>query len=174
MHVTPIPTNKPIQRFDDTDLVYGTESAKYNAILAEIKARHALGQPILVGTPSVEASEVLHQLLDKEHIAHEVLNAKNHEREAHIIEKAGELNAVTIATNMAGRGTDIKLGEGVRELTDPKGEVKYPDGKKFICPFVKGKPHGIGIYDDGKGKKCEVEFIQGKINKKYKPMKKKM
>ena len=128
MHVTPIPTNKPIQRFDDTDLVYGTESAKYNAILAEIKARHALGQPILVGTPSVEASEVLHQLLDKEHIAHEVLNAKNHEREAHIIEKAGELNAVTIATNMAGRGTDIKLGEGVRELTDPKGEVKYPAG----------------------------------------------
>ena len=128
MHVTPIPTNKPIQRFDDTDLVYGTESAKYNAILAEIKARHALGQPILVGTPSVEASEILHQLLDKEHIAHEVLNAKNHEREAHIIEKAGELNAVTIATNMAGRGTDIKLGEGVRELTDPKGEVKYPAG----------------------------------------------
>ena len=128
MHVTPIPTNKPIQRLDDTDLVYGTSTAKYKAIIKEIKARHALGQPILIGTPSVEASEVMHDLLKKEGLPHEVLNAKNHEREALIIEQAGQMNAITIATNMAGRGTDIKLGEGVRDIVDPTGEVKSPAG----------------------------------------------
>ncbi|MBE6143763.1 MAG: preprotein translocase subunit SecA [Erysipelotrichaceae bacterium] len=128
MHVTPIPTNRPIQRLDDTDLVYGTSTAKYKAIIKEIKARHALGQPILIGTPSVEASEVMHDLLKKEGLPHEVLNAKNHEREALIIEQAGQMNAITIATNMAGRGTDIKLGEGVRDIVDPTGEVKSPAG----------------------------------------------
>lgn len=128
MHVTPIPTNRPIQRLDDTDLVYGTSTAKYKAIIKEIKARHALGQPILIGTPSVEASEVMHDLLVKEGLPHEVLNAKNHEREALIIEQAGQMNAITIATNMAGRGTDIKLGPGVRDIKDPTGEVKCPAG----------------------------------------------
>ncbi len=128
MHVTPIPTNRPIQRLDDTDLVYGTATAKYKAIIKEIKARHALGQPILIGTPSVEASEVMHDLLVKEGLPHEVLNAKNHEREALIIEQAGQMNAITIATNMAGRGTDIKLGEGVRDIKDPTGQVKCPAG----------------------------------------------
>ena len=128
MHVTPIPTNRPIQRLDDTDLVYGTSTAKYKAIIKEIKARHALGQPILIGTPSVEASEVMHELLQREGLAHEVLNAKNHEREALIIEQAGQMNAITIATNMAGRGTDIKLGPGVRDIVDPSGEVKCPAG----------------------------------------------
>jgi preprotein translocase subunit SecA len=128
MHVTPVPTNRPVIRKDDTDLVFGNESAKYKAVIAEVKRRHALGQPILIGTASVEASETLHQLLDKEGLQHEVLNAKNHEREAHIIEKAGQMNAITIATNMAGRGTDIKLGEGVRDIVDPTGEVKFPAG----------------------------------------------
>lgn len=128
MHVTPVPTNRPVIRVDDTDLVYGNEGAKYKALIVEIKKRHALGQPILVGTPSVEASEIVSNLLTKEGLKHEVLNAKNHEREALIIEKAGQMGAITIATNMAGRGTDIKLGEGVKDIVDPTGEVKYPAG----------------------------------------------
>ena len=118
MNVVVIPTNKPLIRCDDTDMVYGTEEAKYKAIVNEIKKRHALGQPILVGTVSVEKSEMLSNLLNKEGLPHEVLNAKNHEREAHIIEQAGQMGAITIATNMAGRGTDIKLGPGVREIKD--------------------------------------------------------
>ena len=118
MNVIVIPTNKPLIRYDDTDMVYGNEPAKYKAIVNEIKNRHALGQPILVGTVSVEKSELLSSLLTKEGLIHEVLNAKNHEREAHIIEQAGQLGAITIATNMAGRGTDIKLGAGVREIKD--------------------------------------------------------
>ena len=128
MHVTPVPTNRPVIRVDDTDLVYGNEGAKYKALIVEIKKRHALGQPILVGTPSGEASEIVSNLLAKEGLRHEVLNAKNHEREALIIEKAGQMGAITIATNMAGRGTDIKLGEGVKDIVDPTGEVKYPAG----------------------------------------------
>ena len=127
MNVIVIPTNRPLIRKDDTDMVYGTEEAKYKAIVAEIKARHALGQPILVGTVSVEKSELLSQLLTKEGLPHEVLNAKNHEREAHIIEGAGQMGAITIATNMAGRGTDIKLGPGVREIKDTEN-VKYAAG----------------------------------------------
>ena len=128
MHVTPVPTNRPIKRLDDTDLVYGTSTAKYKAIIKEIKARHALGQPILIGTPSVEASEIMHDLLVREGLPHEVLNAKNHEREALIVEQAGQMNAITIATNMAGRGTDIKLGPGVRDIVDPTGQIKSPAG----------------------------------------------
>ena len=127
MNVVVIPTNRPLIRYDDIDMVYGNENAKYKAIVSEIKARHALGQPILVGTVSVEKSELLSNLLTKEGLPHEVLNAKNHEREAHIIEKAGQLGAITIATNMAGRGTDIKLGEGVREIKDTK-EVHHAAG----------------------------------------------
>ncbi len=127
MNVIVVPTNKPLARFDDTDMVYGTEQAKYKAIVNEIKLRHELGQPILVGTVSVEKSEYLSQLLTKEGLPHEVLNAKNHEREAHIIEQAGQLGSITIATNMAGRGTDIKLGEGVREIKDT-AQVKHAAG----------------------------------------------
>ena len=116
MYVIVIPTNKPIARIDDTDLVFATKNGKYKAIVNEIKRRHELGQPILVGTIAVETSELISSMLKKIKIPHEVLNAKNNAREAEIIAKAGIKNAVTIATNMAGRGTDIKLGEGVKEL----------------------------------------------------------
>ena len=116
MYVIEIPTNKPCIREDMADLMFATEKGKYNAIVNFIKQVHATGQPILVGTISVESNEFLSSLLKKEHLPHEVLNAKNHAREAEIIAKAGEKGAITIATNMAGRGTDIKLGEGVKDL----------------------------------------------------------
>lgn len=116
MYVVEVPTNKPVIRNDMPDLLYCSMEAKINALVEEIKARHATGQPILVGTVSVESSEVISKRLTHEGIPHEVLNAKNHAREAEIVAVAGQKNAVTIATNMAGRGTDIKLGEGVREL----------------------------------------------------------
>ncbi len=116
MYVVEIPTNKPVIRKDDTDLLFGSAEAKYQALIEEVKTRHAKGQPILIGTVAVETSELLSQKLTACGIKHEVLNAKNNEREAEIVAKAGQLNAVTIATNMAGRGTDIKLGEGVKEV----------------------------------------------------------
>ena len=116
MYVIQIPTNKPVIREDLADLVYSTEAGKYQAIVKTIKKIHETGQPILVGTISVENNEKLSAMLKKEGLKHEVLNAKNHAREAEIIAKAGEKGAITIATNMAGRGTDIKLGEGVKEL----------------------------------------------------------
>ena len=116
MYVITIPTNKPVIRKDLSDLIYATEKGKYGAIIKEIKRRHEEGQPVLVGTVAVEHSELISTLLKKERIPHEVLNAKNNAREAEIIAKAGQKGAVTIATNMAGRGTDIKLGEGVKEL----------------------------------------------------------
>ena len=116
MYVIEIPTNKPVIRQDMADLIFATKKDKYAAIINEIKERHATGQPILVGTIAIETSELVSNMLTKEHIKHEVLNAKNHAREAEIIAKAGEKGSVTIATNMAGRGTDIKLGEGVKEL----------------------------------------------------------
>jgi len=116
MKVVVIPTNRPIQRIDDNDLVYNSMEAKYKALINEAVRRHETGQPILIGTSSVEVSEILSERLTRRKIKHEVLNAKNHEREAEIVAKAGQKGAVTIATNMAGRGTDIKLGEGVKEL----------------------------------------------------------
>ncbi len=111
-----IPTNKPVIRKDHTDRVYKTREAKFKAVVKEIQERHKTGQPILVGTTSIEDSEYLSSLVKKVGIKHEVLNAKYHEREAHIVSKAGQKGAVTIATNMAGRGTDIPLGEGVTKL----------------------------------------------------------
>ena len=116
MYVIQIPTNKPVIREDLADLVYSNSQGKYKAIIKTVKQIHETGQPILIGTISVEANEYLSTLLKKAGLKHEVLNAKNHEREAEIIAKAGEQGAITLATNMAGRGTDIKLGEGVREL----------------------------------------------------------
>jgi len=116
MEVVSIPTHKEMIREDREDLVYKTKKAKYGAVLEDIVERHTEGQPILVGTVSVEVSEHLSELLKRRGIKHNVLNAKHHEREAEIIAEAGERGAVTIATNMAGRGTDIKLGPGVTEL----------------------------------------------------------
>ncbi|MDD5880265.1 preprotein translocase subunit SecA, partial [Stecheria intestinalis] len=116
MLVYEIPTNKPVIRKDYPDAVYGTKKAKFEALVNEVIERHEKGQPVLVGTIAVETSELISGMLKEKHIPHEVLNAKNNAREAEIIAKAGQKNAVTIATNMAGRGTDIKLGEGVREL----------------------------------------------------------
>ena len=116
MEVVSIPTNKPIARVDKPDLLYPTLKCKFNAVVRDVKARHEKGQPVLVGTVAVETSELLSKMLDDEGIPHSVLNAKNHAREAEIVMNAGQRGAVTIATNMAGRGTDIKLGPGVREL----------------------------------------------------------
>ncbi|MDD2591626.1 MAG: preprotein translocase subunit SecA [Erysipelotrichaceae bacterium] len=116
MRVLEIPTNKPIARIDYPDAIFGTKKAKFQALIDEIIACHEKGQPVLVGTIAVETSEFVSKMLTQRKIRHEVLNAKNHAREADIIVKAGQKGSVTIATNMAGRGTDIKLGDGVREL----------------------------------------------------------
>ena len=116
MYVIQIPTNKEVVREDLADLVYSNAAGKYKAIIKTVKEIHETGRPILIGTISVEANEYLSSLLKKAGLKHEVLNAKNHEREAEIIAKAGEKGSITLATNMAGRGTDIKLGEGIREL----------------------------------------------------------
>ncbi|WP_025083387.1 preprotein translocase subunit SecA [Latilactobacillus fuchuensis] len=116
MEVISIPTNKPIARLDKPDVLYPTLESKFNAVVEDIKERYTKGQPILVGTVAVESSELLSRLLDENNVPHAVLNAKNHFKEAEIIMNAGQRGAVTIATNMAGRGTDIKLGPGVVEL----------------------------------------------------------
>jgi preprotein translocase subunit SecA len=116
LDVAEIPTNVAVERDDRNDYIFKTKEAKYNAVIEDIKERHAIGQPVLVGTISVEVSEHLSQLLERQGIPHTVLNAKQHEKEAAIIEGAGQTGAVTIATNMAGRGVDIKLGEGITDL----------------------------------------------------------
>ena len=110
LDIIEIPTNRPIARIDDPDVVYKTEAAKYRAVIEQVKACHAKGQPVLVGTVSIEKNEKLSYLLSREGIKHNLLNAKNHEKEAEIVAQAGKLGAVTVATNMAGRGTDIMLG----------------------------------------------------------------
>ncbi|HCX1151806.1 TPA: preprotein translocase subunit SecA [Staphylococcus aureus] len=116
MTVTQIPANKPVQRNDKSDLIYISQKGKFDAVVEDVVEKHKAGQPVLLGTVAVETSEYISNLLKKRGIRHDVLNAKNHEREAEIVAGAGQKGAVTIATNMAGRGTDIKLGEGVEEL----------------------------------------------------------
>ncbi|CAC8055247.1 protein export cytoplasm protein SecA ATPaseRNA helicase [Staphylococcus aureus] len=116
MTVTQIPTNKPVQRNDKSDLIYISQKGKFDAVVEDVVEKHKAGQPVLLGTVAVETSEYISNLLKKRGIRHDVLNVKNHEREAEIVAGAGQKGAVTIATNMAGRGTDIKLGEGVEEL----------------------------------------------------------
>ena len=116
MYVITIPTNKEVIRIDAPDLVYATKAAKYKAIIRFVKEKYEAGQPVLIGTIAIETSELLSDLLKKAHIPHEILNAKNHEREAEIISKIGLHKSVTIATNMAGRGTDIKLSDEIKQL----------------------------------------------------------
>src|SRR3954468_20938874 len=129
LEVAVIPTNKPMVRDDRHDLVYKTRREKYNAIVDETKRLHELGFPVLIGTTSVEASETLSKMFSRAGLTHNVLNAKHHQREAEIVAGAGQYGAITIATNMAGRGTDIKLGEGVK---DPKpSKIKDPDGNEI-------------------------------------------
>ena len=128
LDVVEIPTNKPLIRIDHTDIIYKNEASKFRAVINEIKESHLKGQPVLVGTVSIENSEKLSKLLSKEGIAHEVLNAKNHEKEAEIIAQAGKYGAVTIATNMAGRGTDIMLGGNSEYLAKQEmRKLKYED-----------------------------------------------
>ena len=141
LEVSVIPTNRPIQRDDRQDLVFKTRREKYNAIVEETKRLHELGFPVLVGTASVEASETLARLFARSGLKHNVLNAKYHQREAEIVADAGRPGAITIATNMAGRGTDIKLGQGV---TEPKpSRITDPDGKEIDVSEIGGL-HIIG------------------------------
>ena len=119
LDVNVVPTNKPMIRIDNADMIFKTRREKYEAVLDEIEELHKKGQPVLVGTISIDVSEQIAKKLKKRGIQHAVLNAKNHEAEAEIISMAGQKAAVTISTNMAGRGTDIKLGEGVTELGGP-------------------------------------------------------
>ena len=151
LDVVSIPTNRPIRRIDGNDQIYRTQREKYKAIIADVKRRHELGQPILLGTVTVDTSEVLSRLLKIEKIPHEVLNAKNHAREAEIVALAGQPGAVTIATNMAGRGTDIKLGPGVIELPTEtvkstlKLEDKLPGQPQTIREFLESRPQGLHV-----------------------------
>ena len=134
MDVVEIPTNKPIIREDHHDVIYKSEEAKFNAVVEEIKEKHEKGQPILVGTISIEKSEVLSKLLKKQNIPHEVLNAKYHDKEAEIVAQAGRIDSVTIATNMAGRGTDIVLGGNAEYLA--KAEMKKKGYKDEMLSLV--------------------------------------
>ncbi|MFC7258219.1 preprotein translocase subunit SecA [Streptomyces lutosisoli] len=137
LHVVPIPTNRPMVRRDDPDQIYRTEEAKYAAILADIAEKHELGQPVLVGTTSVEKSEALSARLRKQGIRHEVLNAKNHQREAQIVAQAGRRGAVTVATNMAGRGTDIMLGGNPDAMARAEtGEDAEPEERQKVLERV--------------------------------------
>ena len=148
-----MPTNLPISRLDEDDQVYRTSKEKYNAVIKEIKNSNSKGQPILVGTTSIDKSEEISKLLKKENIKHSVLNARYHEKEAEIISLAGTLGAVTIATNMAGRGTDIQLGGNVEmqlknknDNKDPNFDQKKADIEKQIINDKKKVIEAGGLY----------------------------
>ena len=147
----PIPTNRPLIRIDQGDLIYKTEDAKFDAVVEDLVERNETGQPVLVGTISVENSEKLSRLLEKRGVPHEVLNAKQHFREAEIVTQAGRLNSVTVATNMAGRGVDILLGgnpeglaakelaaEGLDRETD-EGRARYEERAEALGDRVQGR-----------------------------------
>ncbi|MFF9482534.1 preprotein translocase subunit SecA [Streptomyces sp. NPDC014733] len=141
--VVPIPTNRPMQRMDQADLIYRTEPAKFDAVVDDIVEKHAKGQPILVGTTSVEKSEYLSQQLKKRGVDHEVLNAKHHEREASIVAQAGRKGAVTVATNMAGRGTDIKLGGNPDDLAESELRRRGLDPVEHVEEWAAALPDAL-------------------------------
>ncbi|MFH0952742.1 MAG: preprotein translocase subunit SecA [Verrucomicrobiota bacterium] len=149
LDVVVIPTNRPVRRVDENDLIYKTQREKYNAIIAEIEDSYKRGQPMLVGTISVENSELISRMLKRMNIPHNVLNAKNHQREAEIVALAGQKGAVTIATNMAGRGTDIKLGEGVvaieRDIITSKQKLDEPWRGTTLRKYLQEHPCGLHV-----------------------------
>ncbi|MDR2848998.1 MAG: preprotein translocase subunit SecA [Verrucomicrobiota bacterium] len=151
LDVVTIPTNRPIRRVDSNDFIYKTQREKFRAIIEEVEKRHQRGQPVLLGTATVETSEVISRMLRMAKIPHNVLNAKNHAREAEIVTLAGQPGAVTIATNMAGRGTDIKLGENVVWVPEStiksqvKLEDKYDNGRKTLRELLEEKPCGLHV-----------------------------
>ena len=128
LDIVEIPTNRPVVRIDNEDAVYKTEQGKYRAVIHQVKECHEKGQPVLVGTVSIEKNELLSRMLTKEGIRHNLLNAKNHEKEAEIVAQAGQFGAVTVATNMAGRGTDIMLGGNAEYMaTNDLRKAGYTD-----------------------------------------------
>ncbi len=151
LDVVVIPTNRPVRRVDGNDQIYKSQREKYKAIIAEVEKRYQRGQPVLLGTVTVDTSEVISRMLRMAKIPHNVLNAKNHAREAEIVSLAGQPGAVTIATNMAGRGTDIKLGSGVVWVPDStiksqvKLEDKYDNGHKTLRELLVDKPCGLHV-----------------------------
>ena len=160
MDVVEIPTNKPVIRQDFPDVVYRNEEAKFRAVVKEIKEKHTTGQPILVGTISIEKSEILSKMLKREGVRHEVLNAKHHEREAEIVSQAGRFGSVTIATNMAGRGTDIVLGGNPESLA--KQEMKKRGISEEALALVES------FYDINDEEVLEARRIYKELHDKYK------
>ncbi|MDT6983975.1 preprotein translocase subunit SecA [Streptomyces lusitanus] len=160
--VVPIPTNRPMVRKDQSDLIYRTEVAKFEAVVDDIEEKHRKGQPILVGTTSVEKSEYLSQQLSKRGIQHEVLNAKQHDREAQIVAQAGRRGAVTVATNMAGRGTDIKLGGNPEDLAEAELRQRGLDPEEHIEEWAAALPEALARAEQAvKAEKEEVEKLGG-------------
>ncbi|MFF4830863.1 preprotein translocase subunit SecA [Streptomyces sp. NPDC001315] len=160
--VVPIPTNRPMVRKDQSDLIYRTEVAKFEAVVDDIAEKHEKGQPILVGTTSVEKSEYLSQQLSKRGIQHEVLNAKQHDREATIVAQAGRKGAVTVATNMAGRGTDIKLGGNPEDLAEAELRQRGLDPEEHIEEWAAALPAALERAEQAvKAEKNEVEELGG-------------